>query len=313
MYTSPNGCSTSSCKGSSSLRDIYHPLFDKYGVDLVFQGDVHNYQRTFPLNYNPNSHSIPTKTSTSTSTYADPQGEIFATVGTGGINFHGLSGKSSFVVYQQTRKFGMLDITISNYGNKLQGKYYTNDGSLKGQFSITKSSINNYHYDPSLLLSGSNFYDVNSTITLQLSEFSVATWFKTSSDFNTDSFIVNKGFEDAGLIMNYGLYMTTDEQVRGGFETSAGTNYFVSSVNRYNDGQWHYALVTNDGSFVRLYVDGSQIGSRSTSGASPDNLGIQPVRIGANSQSANSFFVGNADEIKMWNRGIVFRRGCKCI
>ena len=87
--------------------------------------------------------------------------------------------------------------------------------------------------------------------------------------------IVNKGgfgFEDAGLNMNYGLYMTMDEQVRGGFETGAGTNYFVSSVNRYNDGQWHYALVTNDGSFVRLYVDGSQIGSRSTSGASPDRL-----------------------------------------
>ena len=104
--------------------------------------------------------------------------------------------------------------------------------------------------------------------------------------------------------MNYGLYMTTDEQVRGGFETSAGTNYFVSSVNRYNDGQWHYALVTNDGSFVRLYVDGSQIGSRSTSGALPDNSGIQPVRIGANSQSANSFFVGNADEIRIWNRAL---------
>jgi hypothetical protein len=109
-------------------------------------------------------------------------------------------------------------------------------------------------------LSGSNFYDVNSTSTLQLSKFSVATWFKTSSVFNTDSFIVNKGgfgFEDAGLNMNYGLYITMDEQVRGGFETSAGTNYFVSSVNKYNDGQWYYELVTNDGSFVRLYVDGS--------------------------------------------------------
>lgn len=307
MYTSPNGCSASSCKGSSSLRDTYHPLFDKYGVDLVFQGHVHNYQRTFPLKYNPNSHSNPTKTSTSTSSYTDPQGEIFATVGTGGINFHGLSGKSSFVVYQQAQKFGILDITISNDGNKLQGKYYTNDGSLKDQFSISKSSISNYHYDPSLSLSGSNFYDVNSTSTLQLSKFSVATWFKTSSDFNTDSFIVNKGgfgFEDAGLNMNYGLYITMDEQVRGGFETSAGTNYFVSSVNKYNDGQWHYALVTNDGSFVRLYVDGSQIGSRSTPGALPDNSGIQPVRIGANSQAANSFFVGNADEIRIWNRAL---------
>ena len=71
-----------------------------------------------------------------------------------------------------------------------------------------------------------------------------------------------------------------------------------------NDGQWHYALVTNDGSFVLLYADGSQIGSRSTSGASPDNLGIQPVRIGANSQAANSFFVGNADEIRIWNRAL---------
>lgn len=138
-----------------------------------------------------------------------------------------------------------------------------------------------------------------------MSKFSVATWFKTSSDFSTDSFIVNKGgfgFEDAGLNMNYGLYMTKDEQIRVGFETSAGTNYFVSSVSKYNDGQWHYALVTNDGSFVRLYVDGSQIGSRSTSGASPDNSGIHPVRIGANSQTANSFFVGNADEIRIWNR-----------
>ena len=32
MYSSPSSCS--SCSGESSLRDIYHPLFDKYGVDL---------------------------------------------------------------------------------------------------------------------------------------------------------------------------------------------------------------------------------------------------------------------------------------
>ena len=125
-----------------TLRDTYHPLFDQYGVDLVLQGHVHNYQRTYPLKYNPSSHSSPIKTSTSTSSYTDPQGEIFATVGTGGINFHGLSGKSSFVVYQQDSSFGYLDIAITNDGSTLTGKYYTNGGSVKDQFSISKSSSN---------------------------------------------------------------------------------------------------------------------------------------------------------------------------
>ena len=47
LYTSP-----SKHPANSTIRDIYHPLFDKYGVDLVFSSDNHNYQRTFPLKYN---------------------------------------------------------------------------------------------------------------------------------------------------------------------------------------------------------------------------------------------------------------------
>lgn len=308
MYTSPNTCSSSTCHGSSSLRDAYHPLFDKYGVDLVLQGHVHDYQRTFPITYNPSSPSSPKKTSTNTNTYTDPQGEIFAIVGTGGINFHGLSGKSSFVASQQDSKFGILDIQIINDGNKLQAKFYANDGSVKDQFSISKSpTVSAYHYDPSLSLTGSNFYDVGSTSQLQLSKFSLAAWFKTSSDFSGDAFIVNKGGfggEDPGFNMNYGLYMTKDEQVRAGFETSSGTNFFISSPNKYNDGQWHYAVVTYDGTTLRLYIDGLQVGTLSTSGAVPDNTGTQPLRIGANSQTQNSFFAGSVDEVRVWNKAL---------
>ena len=139
MYTSPNTCSASTCEGSSSLRDAYQPLFDKYRVDIVIQGHVHNYQRTFPLKYDTVSPSSPTRTSTSTSNYTDPEGEIFVTVGTGGINFHGLSGKSYFVVSQQAAKFGILDILMTNDGTKLTGKYYRNGESTPyDTFTITK-------------------------------------------------------------------------------------------------------------------------------------------------------------------------------
>ena len=139
MYTSPNTCSASTCEGSSSLRDAYHPLFDKYRVDLVLQGHVHNYQRTFPLEYDTVSPSSPTRTSTSTSDYTDPKGQIFVTVGTGGINFHGLSGKSYFVVKQQDQKFGILDILMANDGTKLTGKYFRNGESTPyDTFTISK-------------------------------------------------------------------------------------------------------------------------------------------------------------------------------
>jgi Calcineurin-like phosphoesterase len=158
MYTSKNTCSSSSCSSSGStaqsLRSTYHKIFDQNNVDIVFQGHVHNYQRSFPVKYS--GGSTPTITSTSSTNYNDPAGEIFVTVGTGGVNFHALSGKASFVKYQQDDKFGALNLIISNNGYKLTGKYYTNDGSKKDEFSISKSgtSGSKYNFGPSLTLSG---------------------------------------------------------------------------------------------------------------------------------------------------------------
>ncbi len=160
MYTSKNTCSSSSCSNSGStakaLRVGYHKLFDNNNVDIVFQGHVHDYQRTYPIKYS--GSSTPIVTSTSSTNYNDPAGEIFVTIGTGGVNFHALSGKASFVKYQQDDKFGALNLIISNNGYKLTGKYYTNDGSKKDEFSISKTgtSGSTYNFGPSLSLSGSN-------------------------------------------------------------------------------------------------------------------------------------------------------------
>ena len=34
---------------SDTVRDVYHPSFQKYAVDLVITTHNHNYQRTYPL------------------------------------------------------------------------------------------------------------------------------------------------------------------------------------------------------------------------------------------------------------------------
>jgi hypothetical protein len=315
MYSSPNSCS--SCDGESSLRDIYHPIFDQYGVDIVLEGHAHDYQRSFPIKFNPNSKSNPTITDTNRNNYIDPAGEIHAIVGTGGVNFHSLSSQKSFIASQQSSRFGHLNIDIQNNGTNLIGKFINNEGGILDQFTISKSgaqqpplppSSSGYHYEPFLDVNDqSDVVSIPSAQELKLTKFSIAAWFKTSTNFADDGLIVDKGglgTDTSGNNMNYGIWMTPSEKLRGGFETSSGSDRYATSPNTYNNGQWHHGVVTYDGtSIVRLYVDGVQVATSSTS--SLPEVNNHPLRLGSDSRIVDDdLFIGNIDEVGIWNRAL---------
>jgi hypothetical protein len=171
----------------------------------------------------------------------------------------------------------------------------------------TPTPVPMYHYEPYLTLSGSNSQYTLSSSSLQLSQFSVAAWFKTTNNFGSNAYIVNKGgsgSDSSGRNMNYGIWMTGSERIGAGFETRSGSDIIATTPVSYNDGKWHYVVVTYGGSTVRIYVDGVQVATKSTSGAIPDNTGTQPVRVGANSLALNGYFTGNVDEVRIWNRAL---------
>ncbi|HXV89420.1 MAG TPA: Ig-like domain-containing protein [Nitrososphaeraceae archaeon] len=174
---------------------------------------------------------------------------------------------------------------------------------------VDAQTSGNYHYAPGLNLTGSNYHDVTSTNSLQLSQFSVAAWFKTSTNFASDAIIVNKGglgSESPGQNMNYGIWMTKTEKIVAGFESTTAADRFVTSPKTYNDNQWHYVIVTYGGSSVILYIDGVRVAAKSTSGASPEISGTKPVRIGANSRVTppGNFFTGQVDEVRVWSNDL---------
>ena len=126
MYTSP-----SKHPADSVIRDIYHPLFDKYNVDIVFSSDNHNYQRTFPLKYNSEDSSNPIVTNVKQVTHYNDnnnnsEGVIYLVTGTAGRSHYEFEGQATYVVKQNSNNFGFVNIDIN--GKKLEVNFYPNIG-----------------------------------------------------------------------------------------------------------------------------------------------------------------------------------------
>jgi hypothetical protein len=86
--------------GNKEIRDAFHPLFQKYSVDLVLQAHSHNYQRTYPIEYNEKDTSNPIITDKNEAEYNNPEGVLYAVVGTAGADLHKFTGQAPYVVKQ---------------------------------------------------------------------------------------------------------------------------------------------------------------------------------------------------------------------
>jgi len=135
-YASPS----SAGRAIKLLADTYHPLFQKYNVDLVIQAHSHTYQRTYPIEYNTENSSNPVITDYNNTNYYDPNGQIYTVVGTGGAGFnHNFTGPPVQYMAVQFKAFGFLNVNVLHNGSTLVGEFYTNNGTVPDRFSITKS------------------------------------------------------------------------------------------------------------------------------------------------------------------------------
>ena len=126
-----------------NLIDIYHPLFEQYGIKLVLQAHAHTYERTYPLRFNVEDSKDPIITNKDLSNYRYyTDGLVIATVGTGGATstVSHTDSKYRAIVYKDL--FGFLNVDVSSDGTTLVCTFYDNDGGeIKDQFTITKLEV----------------------------------------------------------------------------------------------------------------------------------------------------------------------------
>ena len=134
FYTSPTEHAA-----PGRLTEVYPPLFEKYGVDLVITAHNHNYQRTYPLHSVSEVGDNPVIKDKNVNNYNNPGGPIYVTVGTASGDLYPFAGKPPFIA-NQFRHTGFLDINVLNNATQLRAMFLDGESNNdKDYFTINKT------------------------------------------------------------------------------------------------------------------------------------------------------------------------------
>ena len=162
----------------------------------------------------------------------------------------------------------------------------SNGGTVNGA-SVTTGKINQgYDFD------GSNDY-IASSSNVGNGAVSISAWFKT-----TDSNIMRVA-ETYGTTSFNSIVFETG--LRLAIRDDSSATIFPTGITGYNDGDWHFVVMTNDGTTAKLYVDNVQVQSISSSGIGSQT--ITNADIGAY-RGGSQYFDGKIDEVAIWSRAL---------
>jgi hypothetical protein len=180
-----------------------------------------------------------------------------------------------------------------------------NDGTLEGLAE----------WAPGRFQKGLNFNGnaaavrVGDSSSLDPSSVSVSAWVNSSTSPGNYKYILAKGANGC-FAASYGLYTGANGGLEFYVSTNRGTSFTISpdAGQTVWNGKWHNVVGTYDGSSVRLYVDGDQVGS-GTPDTAPIGYGLpgsNDLTIGdyPSCPSQNLDFSGSIDEVKLFNRAL---------
>jgi hypothetical protein len=140
---------------------------------------------------------------------------------------------------------------------------------------------------------------------LEPATVTVSAWVQSSGSPGAFRYILAKGANGC-LAASYGLYTGANGGLQFYVSTDDGLAWTLSPDAGQGlwNGQWHNVLGTYDGSSVRLFLDGRQVGS-GTPDSAPISYGLptsSALQIGGYPGCSNLDFTGSIDEVKVFGR-----------
>ena len=132
----------------------------------------------------------------------------------------------------------------------------------------------------------------------------VAAWFKATTLPDTDPRIVSKGHrpQRTGTLLHGEYTNASGPRLRFRLKTGGTTKTLIAAGQTIPVGQWVHMAATYDGTTMRLYQNGVQVGSMAASGNITGHTSAPSV-IGAN-PNAYGVFNGLIDEVRIYSRAM---------
>jgi hypothetical protein len=161
-----------------------------------------------------------------------------------------------------------------------------------------------YSWSYGLHFDGNDFVSIPDSASLEPQQMTVSAWFRGTGSPGSFKYLVAKG-SNLCQSSSYGLYTAN-----GGLAFYVGdgyTNFTVSPEASASvwDGKWHNAAGTYDGSVVRLFIDGKEIGN-GTTGSTPPRYDTPTgtTTLGAYVGSCDLALTGDLDEVSIWSKAL---------
>jgi concanavalin A-like lectin/glucanase superfamily protein len=155
-----------------------------------------------------------------------------------------------------------------------------------------------------LRFGGDDYVQIPDSTSLEPSKLTVAAWVRGTSSPGPFRYVVAKGATDCAS-GSYGLY--TGDNGGLAFYIGDGTQTYSRSPQAPAsvwDGKWHHVAGTFDGTTVRLFVDGQQVGSGTPA---INALSYAPAGggfIGDFHGSCDLYLVGDVDGVQVWSQAL---------
>jgi RHS repeat-associated protein len=143
--------------------------------------------------------------------------------------------------------------------------------------------------DPDTSMAGSLSYTSGRGLPVGNTSRSVELWLKTTSTANMQ--LVQWGNPTLGGTF---FHMQITNGYRIWVNVNNATNPAINSPYNLANGQWHYIVLTWNGSVFTLYVDGTAAGTWNNSALATNSWGLQ----------VGNGFTGNLDEVAVYNRAL---------
>ena len=181
--------------------------------------------------------------------------------------------------------------------------YGRNSGTPQGTPAFVPGKVGQ-----AMSVNGTNGISVptNSSLNFGASaDFSIDTWIKTANTARNTLTIVDKRLVSGSNVTGYALYLYNGEV---SVELADGTLLdWVGLSADLRDGQWHHIAVTvvrNSATGGRVYVDGAVSATFNPTLRSGSLGNNQPLLIGQNAFSAVANYIGEIDEVEVFNRAV---------